>query len=170
MVITPLPCFVYITWGAWLSSIMRNLMADLPLHLLQRTFASRALDVVKMKGLVPCDVENRLNGYTCRIVEVVFDPLKIEEVNGRFKAAGYPVEDEMQVIAVNADGSILMWGGFNSVYYVRKGEPIKGAFDNLAFDDILDLTQRFKIKNKKVEIDALITQLKRKSGGEKSGG
>jgi hypothetical protein len=51
---------------------------------------------------------------------------------------------------------------------VRKGEPIEGAFDNLAFEDILDLTQRFKIKNKKVEIDGLIAQLKQKYGGKKS--
>jgi hypothetical protein len=127
--------------------------------------ASRALDVVKMRAFVPCDVADRLNGYKGRIVEVVFDPLRIEEVNARFVGAGYIVPDGMQVIAVNEDGSILLWGGLNSVYHLRKGEEIKGAFENLAFNDILDLTNRFKIKNKKVEIDALVAGLKEKYGG-----
>jgi hypothetical protein len=140
-------------------------MATLPIHLIQRTFASRALDVVKMKAFVPCDVEDRLNAYEARIVEAVFDPLRIEEVNARFAAEGYVIPEAMQVIAVNADGSILLWGGMNSVYHLRKGEEIKGAFDHLAFNDILDLTGRFRIKNKKVEIDALVQGLKEKYRG-----
>ena len=140
-------------------------MNHLALHLIQRSLASRALDVVKMKALVPCDVEDRVNGYRGRIVEVVFDPLDVEAVNARFVAQGYRVGEGMLVIAVNADGSILMWGGANSVYHLRKGERIKGLEDHLAFNDILDLTGRFKIKNKKVEIDALVAQLKEKFGG-----
>ena len=45
---------------------------------------------------------------------------------------------------------------------VKKGETIVGAFDNLAFNDIISLTQKFNIKNKKVEIDAMVAQLKEK--------
>jgi hypothetical protein len=127
---------------------------------------SRALDVVKMKSLVPCEVENPHKTYKCRIVEVVYDPLRVEEVNERFKTAGYDVTDGTQVIAVNEDGSILIWGGLNSVYHLQKGEQIGGAFDlkHLAFGDILDLTGPFKIKNKKGEIDELIAQLSAKYG------
>lgn len=139
-------------------------MSNLVPFLLQRTFASRALGVVKMKAFVPCDVDDSLNNYNARIVDVVYDPLRIEDVNARFAAAGYQVGGDMQVIAVNDDGSILLWGGLNSVFHLRKGEQIQGAFDekHLAFNDILDLTNRFKIKNKKVEIDDLIAQLERK--------
>ena len=65
------------------------------------------------------------------------------------------------MIAVNEDGSILLWGGLNSIFHLRRGEQIRGAFDeeHLAFNDILDLTGRFKIKNKKVEFDELLAQL-----------
>jgi hypothetical protein len=137
--------------------------------LLQRTFASRALDVAKMKAFVPCDVDDRLNQYKAKIVEAVYDPLRVPEVNARFRAAGYDFADDMQVIAVTEDGAILLWGGLNSVFHLHKGETIAGAFDekHLAFNDILDLTNRFKIKNKKVEIDELIADLKQKYGGTK---
>jgi hypothetical protein len=134
--------------------------------LLQRTFASRALEVVKMKAFIPCDVENQHKTYRTRMVEHVYDPLRVPEVNGRFKAAGYDVDDQVQVIAVNKDGSILVWGGFNSVFHLAKDEKIGGALDlkHLAFNDILDLTNRFKIKNKKMEIDELIAKLKQTYG------
>lgn len=136
--------------------------------LLSRTFASRALDVVKMKAFVPCEVENQFKSYKARIVEHVYDPVRVPEVNGRFKAAGFEFADDMQVIAVTEDGSILLWGGLNSVFHLRKGERISGVFDrkHLAFNDILDLTNRFKIKNKKVEIDELIAQLKKTYGNK----
>jgi len=121
-----------------------------------------------MKAFVPCDVDDRLSQYKAKIVEVVFDPLRIPEVNSRFKAAGYDFDDKMQVIALTEDGSILLWGGFNSVFHLRKGERIEGAFDekHLAFNDILHLTARFKIKHKKVEIDDLLAQLKETYGGK----
>jgi hypothetical protein len=137
--------------------------------LLQRSFASRALDVAKMKAFVPCDVDDRLNQYKAKIVEAVYDPLRVPEVNARFRAAGYDFPDDMQVIAVTDDGSILLWGGLNSVFHLRKGEKIAGAFDekHLAFNDILDLTSRFKIKNRKAEVDELIAGLKQKYGGTK---
>jgi hypothetical protein len=146
-----------------LSSFESNLLPTL----LQRTFASRALDVAKMKAFVPCDVEDRLNNYKARILEAVYDPLNIPETNAKFRAAGYEFDDSMQVIAVTDDGEILLWGGLNSVYHLGKGEKITGAFDekHLAFNDILNLTNRFKIKNKKVEIDELIASLKTKYGG-----
>ena len=134
--------------------------------LLQRSFASRALDVVKIKAFIPCDVENQFRTYKTRIIEHVYDPLRIPEVHARFRAAGYEFSDDMQVIAVTEDGEILLWGGLNSVFHLRKGNKIDGAFDehHLAFNDILDLTERFKIKNKKVEIDEFIAQLKKTYG------
>jgi hypothetical protein len=57
----------------------------------------------------------------------------------------------------------------NSVFHLRKGEKIEGAFDqkHLAFNDVLDLTDRFKIKNKKVEVDELVAQLQKTYGGKK---
>ncbi len=135
--------------------------------MLQRTYASRALDIVKMRTFMPCDVENQHKTFKSRIVEVVYDPLRVEEVNASFKAAGYDVNDSVQVIARNDDDSILLWGGFNSVFALRKGESISGALDlkHMAFGDILDLTARFKIKNKKVEIDELVAKLKEKYSG-----
>ena len=137
--------------------------------LLQRSFASRALDVVKMKAFIPCDVENQFKTYKTRIVEHVYDPIRIPEVHAKFRAAGYEFAEDMQIIAVTADGEILLWGGLNSVFHLRKGEKIGGAFDekHLAFNDILDLTERFKIKNKKVEIDEFIAQLKKTYGEKK---
>ena len=133
--------------------------------LVQRITASRALEVVKMKAFVPCEVENQFKTYKSKIVEHVYDPLRVEEVNARFKAAGYDVDDDdVQVIAVNEDGSILLWGGLNSVFHLRKGEKIAHCLDikHIAFQDILDLTNPFKIKNKKVEVDELIAKLKMK--------
>ena len=133
--------------------------------LLQRIFASRALEVAKMKNFVPCDIDDRINKYNARMIDVVFDPLRIPEVNKRFRGAGYDIpNDDSMVIAINDDKSILIWGGLNSVFHLRKGEKIGGVFDeaHLAFNDILDLTNRFKIKNKKVEIDRLIADLKAK--------
>lgn len=143
-------------------------MANLPIHLLRRDYASRCLDLMKMRALVPCDVADARTGYKARVVEAVFDPLRVAEVNGRFKADGFGWDDDddegggMRVIAVNDDGSILLWGGWNSVYHLRNGERIVGLFDNLAFEDVSDFVRPFKIKNTKAEIDALIEQLKRK--------
>jgi hypothetical protein len=138
-------------------------MSNLIPPLLQRAYVSRALDVIKMKAFVPCDVEDALTGYRGKIVDVVFDPLRIEDVNAGFRADGYRFDDEMQVIAVNEDGSILLWGGLNSVFHLRRGERISGPFDekHLAFNDILDLTARFKIKNKRPEINELLGQMRR---------
>ena len=145
-------------------------MAKLPVHLLRQDYASRCLDLLKMKSLVPRDVECPPNQFKRRIVEVVFDPLRIREVNARFKADGYVFEDGTPedtdgggtaVIAVNDDGSILVWGGMNSIYCLPKGERSTGFLDKIAFDDIAHLVRLFPIKNKKAEIDAMIEQLKR---------
>ena len=93
---------------------------------------------------------------------MVFDPMHIAETNARFQAAGFLIPDEMNVIAVNDNGTILVWEGhLNCILWLRKGEPIsKGWDDNLAFQDLGDLTHRFKIKNKKVELDDMVARLK----------
>ena len=131
-------------------------------YLFQRSYASSCLDVVKMKGLVPCEVEDEVTGYKGKITEIVFDPLKIQQVNARFEAAGYIIPEDFAVIALTADKRILLWGGVNSVYYLKKREKLaKSLEENMAFYDIVDLTGRFKTKNKKTEVDDLITQLKK---------
>jgi hypothetical protein len=136
--------------------------------LLQRSLASRALDVVKMKAFVPCDVDEPRRGYKTRIVEAVYDPLAVPETNARFEAAGYDVPDDMQVIAVCENGEILLWGGLNSVYHLGKDEKFTAlGGKHMAFNDILDLTNRFRIKNKKVEIDELVARLNEKYGPRK---
>ena len=131
-------------------------------YLFQRSFASSCLDIVKMKVFVPCKVEDEVNDYKTTITKMVFDPLKISEVNASFKTSGYIIPEDFAVIAVTSDETILIWGGVNSVYYLHKGEELDDSLEvNLAFNDIVDLTQSFKIKNKKTEIDDLIAQLKR---------
>lgn len=132
-------------------------------HLAQRSMASRFLDIVKMKSFVPCEVEAPLTGYKAKIVQVVFDPLKMEEVNESFRQSGYYVGDGMNVIAVMDDRSILLLGN-SAVSFVGKNEKIQGVLDDshVAFYDIMDLTRQFKIKNKKTEIDELVVKLKAK--------
>jgi hypothetical protein len=137
-------------------------MAELPTYLMQRSYASTALDITKMKAFTPCDIDSWKTSFKARMTDVVFDPLRIEEVNAKFIAAGYKVPDDTSVIAITDDDTILIWGGANSVYHLRKGGEIKGGLDDLAFEEISDLTRLFKIKNKKVEIDGLIAQLKEK--------
>lgn len=134
-------------------------------HMLLRSYAGDCLHLIKMRAMVPIDLENSILGYKCRIVEMVFDPARMAEVNGRFTDEGYLIPEKMNVIAVNDDGTILVWGGANCVFWLRKGEPIaKGWDDNLAFEDLGDLTHRFKIRNKKPEIDEMIAELKRVFG------
>ena len=130
-------------------------------QMLQRSFAGDCLDLIKMRSLVPIDVEDELTGYKTKIVEMVFDPTRIAEVNRRFEASGYRIPENMNVIGLNEDGTILVWGGPNCIFWLRKGEPISDGWDdNVAFQDLGDLTHRFKIKNKKAEIDEMIAQLK----------
>lgn len=129
--------------------------------MLQRSFAGDCLDLTKMKALVPLELENKGTGYKTKIVEMVFDPAAITEVNKRFEAAGYLIPEQSNVIAITEDGTILVWGGANCVVWMRKGEPIsEGWEENIAFWDLGDLTHRFKFKNKKAEIDNMIDQLK----------
>jgi hypothetical protein len=104
-------------------------MSNLLRHLLQRSFASDCVDFAKIKALVPREVEDKLTGYKTLVVEIVFDPFRIEQVNERFKADGYIFDEDMKVIAVTEDGSILLWGGLNSVYHIKRGETITGAFN-----------------------------------------
>lgn len=141
-------------------------------HMLGRSYVSAAVEVTKMKALVPVKVDDRLNNYNCTIVDVVFDPLNAAAINKKFENLGYNVPENFQVIAVNEDGSILMWGGINSVYHLKKGETLPGTLEgNLAFNDIRDLINRFKFKNKKAELDELMEGLKkvyRKPSSKKS--
>jgi len=134
-------------------------------YMLQRSFAGDCLDLIKMGSLVPIEVKDELTGYKTKIVEMVFDPVRLAEVNGRFAAAGYLIPEKMNVIGVNHDGTILVWGGPNCVFWLRKGEPISDGWDdNVAFQDLRDLTGQFKIKNKKPEIDDMIAELKKAFG------
>jgi hypothetical protein len=131
-------------------------------YLFQRSYASSCLDLVKMREFVPSQVKDEVTGYKGKITEMVFDPLKIQEVNAKFDAAGYIIPEDFSVIGVTADKKILIWGGVNSVYYLKKGEELDESLEeNMAFNDIVDLTTRFKIKNKKTELDDLIAQLKK---------
>lgn len=144
-----------------LTQAEKNLLPSL----LQRSFAGDCLDLTKMRDLVPIEVVDKITGYKTTIVEMVFVPTRIGEVNARFAAAGYIIPEEMSVIAVNQDGTILVWGGLNSLFWLKKGEPItKGWDENLAFQDLRDLTGQFKIKNKKPEIDAMVADLKKAYG------
>src|SRR5688572_8994678 len=88
--------------------------------LLRRSFAGDCLDLIKMRSFVPIEVEDELTGYKTKIVEMVFDPLRLTEVNRRFETAGYLIPQKMNVIAVNADGTILVWGGPNCVFRLQK--------------------------------------------------
>jgi hypothetical protein len=131
-------------------------------YLFQRSYASSCVDVVKMRDSVPCAVEDQVTGYKATIVRVVFDPLRIPAVNAEFGAEGYIIPDDFAVIGVTADKKILMWGGLNSVYYLKKGEKLHASLEkNIAFNDIVGLTKQFKIKNKKAEVDELIAKLKK---------
>ncbi len=134
--------------------------------MLQRSFAGDCLDLIKMRSLVPIEVEDELTGYKTNIVEVVFDPVHISETNARFQTAGFLIPDEMNVIAVNDDGAILLWEArLNCILWLRKGEPISDDWeDNMAFQDLRDLTGQFKIKNKKAEVDDMIAALKKAFG------
>jgi hypothetical protein len=147
-------------WAGSLGSLpLQHTMSNVT-YLLQRSYASSCLDVMKMKAFVPCDVADELNKYKANISEVVFDPLKVQETNAQYTKAGYIIPDDFAVIALTTDKKILLWGGLNSVYYLRKGEKLHKSLEkNLAFNDIVDLTNHFKIKNKKPELDALLAQL-----------
>ena len=140
----------------------RNLLPGM----LQRSFAGNCLDLIKMRSLVPIEVEDEVSGYRTKIVEVVFDPLHISETNARFQSAGFLIPDEMNVIAVNDDSTILVWEGhLNCILWLRKKEPISDGWeDNMAFQDLRDLTGQFKIKNRKAEIDEMIAALKKAFG------
>jgi hypothetical protein len=134
-------------------------------HLLLRSFAGDCLHLLKMRQLVPIEVEDKLTRYKTRIAELVFDPARFSKINAKFRKAGYVVPKKMNVIAVNEDGTILVWGGVNSVFWLRKREPMSEDWEkNLAFQDLGNLTHRFKIKNSKVELDQMMAQLKQTFG------
>jgi hypothetical protein len=144
-------------------------MSNLLRSQLQRSAAIECLNIVQIKAFVPREVEDKLTHYKTKIVEIVFDPLRIEEVNAKFKAAGFELNEKMglRVVALNYDGSILVWGGWNSLFHLRPGEHITGVMDaeHLAFQDLSEFFDLFEIrKNKKAEIDSLIDQFKKLYG------
>jgi hypothetical protein len=132
-------------------------------YLAERSYASSYLDLVKMKGLVPREVQEALTGYKAKIVEMVFDPFQIDEVNKRFKDSGYFIGKDMSVIAVNEDDSILLLGN-TVVYRVSKDEDLKDPLDDshVAFYDVANLTKPLKIKNTRAELDEMFQKLKQK--------
>lgn len=135
-------------------------MSNLLWHTLKKSYASDCLALLKMKAFLPCEVEDENNDFSAKIVEIVFDPFKVKEVNARFRAAGFEVPERLNVIALNEDGSILLWNETAGIFYSRKGEPFDETWEgNSAFDDLLDLTGRFNIKNKKAEVDDMMAQL-----------
>ncbi len=131
-------------------------------HVVQRLFATHFVQLEKMKHLVPRKIKSQCSSRRMTIAEVVFDPLQIEKVNAKFKGSGFLFDDPMHVIAVNDDGSILLWGGANSVFHLRPGERIRGALDekHLVFEDIRHLTDLFGIEVKKKDVDEMISKLK----------
>jgi hypothetical protein len=147
---------------------IRPIMSFPSTTLANQFYVTRALDIIKMKAFLPCEIDDPGNNYQATITEIVLDPLRIPEVNAHYRAAGYCVPDDSQVFAVTADGSILVWGGLNSVIHLQKGDSLKSFYEgkHLAFNDIRDLTARFKTKNKRVEIDEMIAQLEATYGSE----
>ncbi len=135
-------------------------MSNLLRHSLKKAYASECLTLLKMKELVPFEIKATHTDFTAKVVEMVFDPFKIKEVNARFAAAGYPVLEGLEVIAVNEDGSILLWGGVAGIFYARKDEPFDEDWeDNSVYEDVIDLIGQFKIKHKKAEVDEMMEKL-----------
>ena len=94
---------------------------------LQLSFATRFVELEKIKSLVPRTIKAQVKGRRIAVAKVVFDPLRMKKVNAEFKDNGFFLDDRNNVIAMNADGSILVWGGANSVFRLRRGERIAGA-------------------------------------------
>ncbi|HEY5913132.1 MAG TPA: hypothetical protein VJA21_21285 [Verrucomicrobiae bacterium] len=129
---------------------------------LQRSFATHFVKLEKMRTLVPRTIKAQWNGRPIKVREIVFDPLQIKKVKAKFTEAGFILDDRKHVLAVNADGSILVWGGANSVFRLRAGARITGALDErrLAFEDIGHFTDAFEVDATKKEVDAMIGKLK----------
>jgi len=129
---------------------------------IQRSFATHFVKLEKIKALVPRTIKAQTNGRPIQVREIVFDPLQIKKVNARFTDEGFILDDKKYVIAVNADPSILVWGGANSVFRLRAGARITRASDprRLAFEDISHFTDAFEVEATKKEVDAMIAKLK----------
>ncbi len=129
---------------------------------IQRSFATHFVKLEKIKALVPRTVKAQTDGRPVKVREIVFDPLQIKKVNARFTDEGFILDDKKYVIAVNADRSILVWGGANSVFRLRAGSRITGACDarRLVFEDISHFTDAFEVEAAKKEVDAMIARLK----------
>jgi hypothetical protein len=130
--------------------------------LVKRSFATHFVKLEKMRTLVPRTVKAQWSGRPIKVKAIVFDPLQLQKVNAKFTDDGFILDDRKYVIAVNADGSILVWGGANSVFRLRAGARITGALDEkrLAFEDISHFTDAFEVDATKKEVDAMIARLK----------
>lgn len=130
-----------------------------------RMIASTCLDIVKLKHFVPCEIRDNGGEFRATMIDVVFDPLRIDSVNHAFRDAGYKFDETTtMVIAVNDDESILLWTGNSGVLQLWKGGSDESPNERRAFNDILGLTFPFMIKNKKSEVDAMLAQLRSKYG------
>jgi hypothetical protein len=129
---------------------------------IQRSFATHFVKLEKIKALVPRTVKAQTDGRPIKVREIVFDPLQIKKVNAKFTDEGFILDAKKYVIAVNADRSILVWGGANSVFRLRAGSRITGACDTrrLVFEDISHFTDAFEVETAKKEVDAMIAKLK----------
>jgi hypothetical protein len=129
---------------------------------IQRSFATHFVKLEKIKALVPRTVRAQTNGRPIKVREIVFDPLQIKNVNAGFTGKGFILDEKQYVIAVNADRSILVWGGANSVFRLRAGSRSTGAGDwrRCVFEDISHFTDAFEVETAKKEVDAMIAKLK----------
>ena len=129
---------------------------------IQRSFATHFVKLEKIRALVPRTIKAQANGRPIKVREIVFDPLQIRKVNARFAGEGFVLDDRKYVLAVNADRSILVWGGANSVFRLRVGARITSASDprRLVFEDISHFTDAFEVEATKKEVDAMIALLK----------
>lgn len=129
---------------------------DAPLPLVPM-IASHCLDILKLGDFVPFEIELSETGSKATIEEIVFDPLRIYEVNDKYRQAGFEIDEQFsRVIAVMADGSILVWFGHTTIYLLEKDTDKKIE----AFNDLLDLTFDFNIKNKRPEINGLLREMR----------
>lgn len=140
-------------------------MKDIVGNLLVGPVLSSGMAIAKLKGFAPFDYEDEQKTFKKRLVEVVYDPLRVREVNEEFRAKGYDVPEEQQVIAVNEDGSILLWGLLDEICCLQKGHKWQDPAGGRRFVcGSPHLTRPFKIRNKKVEIDKLLAQVEKTYG------
>ena len=115
-----------------------------------------------MAMLVPFRVKCTAREYEATVVSVVFDPSRVEEVNKTYNSAGYIIRRGLAVIAATDDEAILVWQFdlSNSVHVLKKWEEVGRG--TVAFLHIQDIFDCLGIVNRKVELNAILSDLKRK--------